>query len=496
MSKKLCVSLVFLIPCCLLVAQPPDFTEVPCQVDFSKVLRDWDGFGFNYVETAQTLDYTKDPQEYGGFSLLEDEQKDEIIELIFGEDGLKVGLVKMFLDPWHQTVPGGEYDHRTTTGNMREFVKKGLEATRKRGQDLEIITTLYGPPPYMTTQKILRGRDLDPRHGQDLVDYLVDWVQFLKEEEQLPVRYLSLHNEGEDWWRWPADGLTGNIGEGHDYNLHWPPEQVAAYVKSVTRAFRKKGWTDVQVTNGEPTNWFRFSTWGHADVFVDDTEALYDLGIVTSHGFYSGGYRNRWFGPHTSEGIDKLRAIRPDIHAWVTSTSWGNMDAKNIKEMHGNIYTAKVNAIIPWAGIQRPTKWVGGDPNPGSAFTVREDGTYEIRKGYYFYKQISRAGQPGMAIVNTITRDSEIAIIGFGQHRSGSPDAFVVVNWDFKNDRRLKIEVKGSTYRSFKAFRTTAAPEGRTGGDDYLLLGDMEISTENHLIYEAPAGSVTTFFGR
>ena len=63
------------------------------------------------------------------------------------------------------------------------------------------------------------------------------------------------------------------------------------------------------------------------------------------------------------------------------------MDAKNIKEMHGNIYDSQVNGIIPWAGIQRPTKWVGGDPNPGCAINVDEDGNYTVRRGYHYYKQ-------------------------------------------------------------------------------------------------------------
>ena len=34
------------------------------QVDFSKTIREWDGFGANYVEAAQTRDYSADPQEY------------------------------------------------------------------------------------------------------------------------------------------------------------------------------------------------------------------------------------------------------------------------------------------------------------------------------------------------------------------------------------------------------------------------------------------------
>jgi len=491
------LSLCILLLTCVsaLTAQYDDFTNIRCEVDFSKKLRSWDGFGFNYVETAQTLDYEADPQEYGGFSLLNDEQKSEIVDMIFGEEGLKVGLVKMFLDPWHQSEAGGAYDHEHSTQNMREFVRRGLKATRDRGGDLKIITTLYGPPPYMTQQKFLRGRDLDPTHKDDLANYMIDWANFLIEEEGFPLKYISLHNEGEDWWRWPVDGESGNIGEGHDYNMFWSPELVTEFITLMRKKLDEKGLTNVGVTNGEPTNWYRFATWGYADEFINDTEALFNLGIISSHGFYSGGYRNRWFGPHTSEGIDKLRAIRPELHAWVTSTSWSNMDAKNIKEMHGNIYNTKVNGIIPWAGIQRPPQWVGGDPNPGSAFTVQEDGTYEVRRGYYFYKQITRAGQPGMAVVNTFSLDSQIAIIGFGQNGTEHPDAFVIVNWS-EGERPLAVEVKWSAYENFEAFRTTEGEEDQDNGERYQALGDFQLNAVDKLIYTAPAGSVTTFFGK
>ena len=125
--------LIAVIP--TLYSQAADFTATRAEVDFSVHLRDWDGFGFNYVETAQTMDYTTDPQDYGGFSLLNRSQKEEIIELIFGESGLKVGLVKMFYDPWHQEKPGGPFDHETTTSNMREFVRMGLERTRENGRE-------------------------------------------------------------------------------------------------------------------------------------------------------------------------------------------------------------------------------------------------------------------------------------------------------------------------------------------------------------------------
>ncbi len=472
-----------------LKAQTENYTAIRTEVYFDEPIREWDGFGFNYVETAQTMDYDKDPQEYGGFSLLDEQEKAAITDLIFGDDGLKVGLVKMFYDPWHQFDPEAPFNHTRTTANMREFVREGLKTTRSRGADLEIITTLYGPPAWATQQKFLRGRDLDPAMKDELCDYMIDWVRFLREEEGFPVKYISLHNEGEDWWRWPADGSHGNIGEGHDYNMYWPPEQVVEFIKLMREKMDVRGLGMVGVTNGEPTNWYRFSRWGYADYIYRDDEALRKLGLITSHGFYSGGYTNRWFGPHTSQGIDLLREKRPMLKAWVTSTSWSNMDAKNIKEMHGNIYSTKVNGIIPWAGIQRPSLWVGGDPNPGSAFTVREDGSYEVRRGYYFYKQITRAGQPGMAVARTMSMDTQVSMIAFAAHGTDNADAIVAVNWS-GDDKKVSIAISGSDNRLFEAYQTTE--------DEKMLyshIGNFNVQ-DGIIIFEAPAGSVTTFFGK
>ncbi len=474
-------------------SQALNFKAVSAEVDFAVTLQPWDGFGFNYVETAHTSDMKKFRQEYGGFSLLDENEKQEIIRMVFGEEGLKVGLVKMFLGSLHQIEPDGDYDHEHTTENMRYFVREGLKLTRAHGRDLQIITTLYGPPGYATVQKVHRGRDLDPAFREAVADYMVDWVRYLKEEEQLPVRFLSLHNEGEDWRRWNQQGVTED--EKHDYNLFWPPGQVADFVKLMPVKLDEAGLGDVGITPGETTNWYRFGTWGYSDALLEDREALDALGLITSHGFYSGSY-GRWFGEHKSAGIDLLRKERPELHAWVTSTSWSRMDAFNIKEMHGNIYTAKVNGIIPWAGIQRPPHWVGGDPNPGSAFTVNEDGTYRVRPGYYFYKQISRAGQPGMAVARTSAMDSEIALIGFASNGTKNPDAFIVINTSGE-ERTVSVTINGSEARSFSAYRTTKSPDA-THVDQideaYVPLGEFPVD-DRMIIMDAPAGSVTTFFG-
>lgn len=488
-NKLLLITVLFLASVKIVNSQNNwNFTKVRGEVDFSEKLQEWDGFGFNYVETAQTVNYMDDPQEYGGFSLLSEEERSEILDMVFGEDGLKVGLVKMFLDPWHQKDPDGPFDHETTTKWMRTFVKEGFYRTRSRGGDLEIITTLYGPPAWATRQKFLRGRDLDPDMKYELADYMIDWVHYLRKNEGLPVKYLSLHNEGEDWMRWPADGESGNIGHGHDYNLYWPREQVVDFIKFMRPIMDNAGLHDVAITPGETTNWYRFSGWGYSDAIAEDSGTLENLGLITSHGFYSGNY-GRWFGEHRSVGQDRIREERPGMHVWVTSTSWSEMSANNLKEHHGNIYSAKVNAIIPWTGIQRPENWVGGDPNPGTAFRVYEDGSYEVLRGYYYYKLVSRAGQPGMAVARTWVMDSEIALIAFARNGTDNPNAFTVVNIK-EEDTPIAINVKGSEGKVYHAFRTT------DDGEQYRDIGTFSLDEEDYLIYTAPARSGTTFFSQ
>ena len=218
-------------------SQISELKTIPAEVDFSEKIIDWDGFGFNYVESAQTCDYSENPQDYGGFSLLNEKQKSEIVNLIFGDEGLQVQIVKMFLDPWQQENPGTHFNHGKTTANMLEFVKMGMKLIEERGDRLEIITTLYGPPAWATQQKFIGGRDLDKSQTKNLAKYMVEWVKYLKGND-LPVKYLSLHNEGEDFYRWDFKDGTQRL-KGFDYNMYWPPEQVNHFLKLMPELDRK-----------------------------------------------------------------------------------------------------------------------------------------------------------------------------------------------------------------------------------------------------------------
>jgi len=456
---------------------------VHAKVDFTKKLQDWDGFGFNYVQTSQTGDYQKDPQEYGGFSIIDEKKRREILDLIFGDNGYKPNIIKMFLDPLHQKTRGGPFDHKVSTEWMRYFVREGMKMSKGK-YPIDMITSCYQPPDWVTVQKFMRGRDPDPNCLDDLAQYYISWVKFLREEEKFPMNYISLHNEGEDFSRWPEDGSTsGGFNNGADYDMYWSPEFVAAFIPRLRKALDKAGLSDVGVTPGECSNWTRFYNWGHADAIADDPEALKALGLITSHGFTGGLIGQEWYGDGRSVGIDELRKKRPELHAWTTSYSWGNMDAQFVAQTQNLIYSAKCNAVIPWAGIQRPTHWYGGDPNPGNAIQIYEDGTYEIRKGYYYYKQVCPIGRKGMDVVKVYSENTATCIMAFAKGKSDAPNAFVLINTSPEDVRfDLNIIGGGENYRVYATAKVW----------NCFDLPDFHIS-KGRGIFNLPANGVATF---
>lgn len=500
---------------CIGIISPSSF-GAEISIYFDRPLQEWDGFGVNYVETSQTRDYDKWPQDYGGFSTLSETQKQEIVQLIFDEDGLKPGLVKMFVDSFHEGATKADndnadplsihldgYTHARTTGNMRYFVREGLKLTRVGGRDLTVIITLYGPAPWMTRQKTIRGRDLDPAEKLEAGEYLAAFAKYMRDREGFPVKYISLHNEGEHPIRYNPDGRDGENLSKHDYNLLWTPGQVADFIGFLREILDANGMQDVGIAPGECTNWMFMRP--IAQKIADTPSAIGNLGLITSHGFLGAADPSSdWYAPLAQDNFAStlLKSLRPDLHVWTTSASWGKMDVNFLELIRGHIYENHHNGFIPWAAVQRHNQWVGGDPNPGCAIKVSDEGgSYSIRPGYYLYKQICRAGQPGMRVASVSSNDNMVWAIAFAKDDTANPDAFTIVNrsW-FTNTAR--ILVSGTPAKRFAVYRTIVDtfpknfwPESKPAIEEYAKLPDAE-AINGIVEYKAPPLSVTTFYAK
>lgn len=461
--------------------------HIPASVDFSDVMQEWDGFGFNYVETAQTRDYEAAPQDYGGFSLLSEGSKQEILELVFGDEGLQVDLVKMFLDPWHQSEPGGPFNHEWTTRNMLEFVEGGNRIAKAAGRELPVITTLYGPPLWATQQGFIGARDLDESRFPALADYMIHWARFLRERE-IDVRYLSIHNEGEDFYRWKYEDATQRYHH-FDYNAYWSPEQVNRFVVLLSKRIQDSGLENLGATNGEPSNWTRFRNWGYTSAMAQDPELLDHLALLTTHGFINGDASRLSYGTVDAITTSMLREKKPDLRTWVTSFSWGKMGTDFIRMCNEHIYIAGVNALIPWAGIQHPSSWYDGDPNPGTAIRVNDDGSYALTTGYHIYRQLTQAGKRGMRVARAWVANPVCTLTAFASNGTGHPDAFVLADDIFVWGLPFEIRITGTPYQRFKAYRTNV-----DGSENFDPIGEFEV-VDGVIHYDPPRGTVTTFVG-
>ena len=407
---------------------------------------------------------------------------------LFGNEGLRPGIIKIFLDPFHQKIHESrpnddllidleEYDHITGTESIRHFCRHALSTVKDWGGNLKIITTILGPPPYMTRQKELSGRDLDPVHRADYARYMVSWVKYLIEQEDFPVKFLSLHSNGEDWSLWNAQGL---ISSPKHYNLYWPPEQVTDFLKLVRRLLEGNGMQQVGLTPGETRNWIHFQDWGYSDAIMDDPQALDSLGLLTSNGNTpANGDCFDW----RSAAVDLIREQRPDVHAWVTSMGPASDNIELVWKIRNYIYGSKVNAIISNIGEDN---FFEGKSGTGTGIIGNHNGTYTLQPRYYYLKPVYRAGQPGMAVCQVACNSPCIFLLAFSANTTRNPDSFVIINSD-ASEWEFPIEIRGSASGSFTLYRTSDS-------ENYTKLGPIKIK-EGKILYKTPPRSVSVFFG-
>ena len=417
-------------------------------------------------------------EDYGSFSRLPESVKNEVLDLIFGEDGLDVGLVKMFLSPYLLLDPSSpgvlvldDYRFKECLPETINFAREGLKRTEDRGVPLRFMATMYGPPVWGNLQKTIRGKDLDPSQRESLATYLAGCCKSLVEVENIPVEAVSLHNEGEDPNRYPGR-------PGDDFNMHWTPQQIADMIPRVRRQLDIAELDGVAVAPGETTTWSRFEPYAWAIGNSEDARA--GIGLITSHGFG---------GDYSRGGIDflKKQRNRPDLRVWTTSCSWqktGGIDF--CRDFVNLISKLGLNALIPWALIQTAGGWPGGDPNPNPPFLVENDGEVKVNKSYHFYKQLSTAGRPGMGVAEVQGEFFGMHVLGFASNGTEFPNSLVVVN-EKTSAEKMEVEFKGSS-GALKLFRTNNCDESYTHIDDLVL------DSNNKILYDYPPLSVSTFF--
>ena len=133
-------------------------------------------------------------------------------------------------------------------------------------------------------------------------------------------------------------------------------------------------------------------------------------------------------------------------------------------------------------------KGVGGGAL-GTAILVDREGNFALTPGYYFYKQLTRAGKRGMGVTHTLASNPQLFLIAFAGQDSGHPDAFVLTSniriWTLP----LRVEVKGTPFKRFRAWRSS-----EDGKEQFRDVGIFDV-IDGAILYDPPAGTTTSFLG-
>jgi len=409
-------------------------------VDFTAKLQPWHGFGVNYVETAQTRDYELWSQDFGGFSKLTEAQRHALMDALYGPDGLGLALHKIFLDPWAQATPDAPYDFERTTQWSRWFLREAMKRTAAQGRTLRVITTLYGPPAWATQQKKLLARDFDPAQADALARYMAAWVRFLKEKEGVQVEFLSLSNEAKDASFFTDDGM-GPKGNS-DYNLAWKDSEMTDMMKRMRTLLPDVGFTPTEPTGWDGANYYPF---------MKSQELRDALGIIAAHSF---GRSDQWGPDFVKKALEK----KPGLPVWTTSHDWRKGGVDFAQHTHAQLYKVGVNGIITWQVSKNLSEWRPAPKNPNAAIMQQKDGSLALAHPYYFLKQMSRAGQPGMSVVKAESADEKVRVMAFASDATKHPDAIVIINAS-DTEQVCALAVSGTKATSWKARRTTEAGE-------------------------------------
>ncbi len=223
-------------------------------------------------------------QDVGGW---QDEKRKRVADLLFDrESGIGLSFYRYNIgggdeeniqDTWRraetfETAPG-KYDW-TRDANAIWM----LRAARERGVE-HYVAFVNSPPARMTVSGLTTGEkdgksNLKPEMYAEFSQYMVDVVRHLREQENIPVHWLSPINEPQ--WNWSDK----NGQEG----CHYDPDEVLALTRILLRTLQENR-LDVQLSLFESGEWK--SSAPYIEKLASDPQVWEALPHLSIHSYWS-----------------------------------------------------------------------------------------------------------------------------------------------------------------------------------------------------------------
>ena len=279
-AALLLITLVGLLAACQ-AATPAPPTGLPAdghiRIDPGSVHQVLDGFGASGAWWAQDV---------GGW----EEVREQIAALLFDPQagiGLSIyryniggGENRLIMDPWRKAetfeVAQGEYDWSRDANAIWM-----LKAARAAGVK-HFVAFANSPPARMTISgrtnadySVENQTNLAPEMYPQFAQYLVDVVRHLRQDEGIPIGWLSPINEPQ--WDWQLS--SGQEGS------YYTPAQAAALTREVVAALAASG-LDLKVSVFEGGEWSKSSS-DYVGPLLADPELKPFIDHLAIHSYWS-----------------------------------------------------------------------------------------------------------------------------------------------------------------------------------------------------------------
>ncbi len=399
-----------------------------------------EGFGASGAWWAQAV---------GGW---EEDKRQRVIQLLFDPQagiGLSVyryniggGGTSGISDDWRRAesfeVSPGVYDW-SRDANAVWVLKAAHRAGVQR-----FVAFANSPPASLTVSGASAGAEggktnLKPGQEAAFARYLVDVTRHLRQDEGVPVGWISPLNEPQ--WDWqPSKGQEGS---------HYEPAEVLALTKALLQAIQDSG-LDVKASLFESGEWK--SSRPYIDVLLKDPAVARALGPLSIHSY--------WSSPADRTAlVAYLQQAYPGTQIWMSE--WTEMKSGQDTGMDSALVLAgTLHADLVLGGVTSWQYWIAVskyDYRDGLIYVNLAGHRITETKRLWAFGNYSRYLRPGFTRLGAASGAPDLLVSAYR-----SPDASSLVLVAVNNaaaPRDLRLRGLPGEYRAVRQVETSSAAD-------------------------------------
>jgi len=345
------------------------------------------------------------------------ESRDEIIEYIFGGEGMSVQLIRLCIGASDYVTPAmGHYSYDDTVGNVPDLeleqfsiakdqviidvIKDALEVN----PNIVFMASPWSAPGWMKTSNSLYGGSLKPAYYEVYAEYLIKFLQAYA-NEGIIIEYLSVQNEPY-YASSEYPGMTWTI----DNTRRFVGEFLGPMLETAGLDTKIMIWDHNPVDN-----------YGNIITFptrvLADTDAANYIDAIGVH-CYTGDDSDMY------EFLDYLRTDAPDIEVFMTEctaiTTYKNVESNmewSVRRMYTEAYNRFAMGTTYWNLVMDPlgATHLGGCSNCTGLVTVPVNGSagYTLEADAYTTAHFSKYIKLGAKRIGVEANNASLIVTGY-----------------------------------------------------------------------------------